>query len=140
MTKFPIVDAHHHFWDLERNDYPWLTDHEDVYFFLGDYSALKRTYLPDDYRRDADGFEIVATVHVEAEWDREHQVAETAWLHEINAAHGLPCAVVGHVWLAGDNCAAVLRGHMQYPLFRGVRSKPVTARSGDVPVDVEKLR
>lgn len=124
-----IVDAHHHFWDLGRNYYPWLADHEEKHFFLGDYSALKRNYLPDDYRRDAEGFDIAATVHVEAEWDRERQVAETAWLHEINAAHGLPSAVVGHVWLAAENCEAVLRGHMKHPLFRGVRSKPVTSLS-----------
>ena len=126
-----IIDAHHHFWDLDRNYYPWLSDHQETHFFLGDYSAMKRNYLPDDYRRDAEGFDVVATVHVEAEWDRERQVAETEWLHEINAAHGLPNAVVGHVWLAADNCAEVLRGHMKHPLFRGVRSKPVTSLSPD---------
>jgi predicted TIM-barrel fold metal-dependent hydrolase len=126
-----IVDAHHHFWDLDRNYYPWLSDHEETHFFLGDYTAIKRNYLPDDYRRDAEGFEVVATVHVEAEWDRERQVAETEWLHEVNAAHGLPSVVVGHVWLAADNCAEVLREHMKHPLFRGVRSKPVTSLSPD---------
>jgi predicted TIM-barrel fold metal-dependent hydrolase len=126
-----IVDAHHHFWDLKHNYYPWLADHEETTFFLGDYSALKRDYLPDDYRCDAEGFEVVATVHVEAEWDRQRQVAETEWLHAINATHGLPNVVVGHVWLAADNCEAVLRDHMQYPLFRGVRSKPVTSLTPD---------
>ncbi len=126
-----IIDAHHHFWNLDRNYYPWLADHEEKHFFLGDYSALKRNYLPEDYRRDAEGFEIVATVHVEAEWDRERQVAETAWLHELAATHGLPTAVVGHVWLAAENCEAVLHGHMEYPMFRGVRSKPVTSLSPD---------
>jgi predicted TIM-barrel fold metal-dependent hydrolase len=126
-----IVDAHHHFWDLERNYYPWLSDHEETHFFLGDYSAMKRNYLPDNYRRDSEGFEVVATVHVEAEWDRDRQTQETAWLHEINAVHGLPSVVVGHVWLAADNCAEVLREHMKHPLFRGVRSKPVTSLSPD---------
>ena len=23
-AQMPIVDAHHHFWDLQRNYYPWL--------------------------------------------------------------------------------------------------------------------
>ena len=122
-----IVDAHHHFWDLERNYYPWLSDHPEPNFFLGDYSALKSNYLPADYRRDAQGFEIVATVHVEAEFDRKAQVTETAWLHDLAAAEALPSVVVGHVWLANDNCEDVLRGHMAYPMFRGVRSKPVTS-------------
>ena len=26
MTELPIVDAHQHFWDLERNYLPWLCD------------------------------------------------------------------------------------------------------------------
>lgn len=126
-----IVDAHHHLWDLGRNYYPWLADKPETHFFLGDYGALKRNYMPEDYRRDSADFEVVATVHVEAEWDREAQVAETAWLHEVARDHGMPGAVVGHVWLAADSCEAVLRGHMDFPLFRGVRSKPVTSLSPD---------
>ena len=51
-TAFPIIDAHHHL-DLDRNYYPWLCDPEPIPFRYGDYSALKRSYLPADYRRDA---------------------------------------------------------------------------------------
>ena len=48
-----IVDAHHHLWDFSRGPlrYPWLQDTEPHEFFLGDYSTLKRDYLPADYRR-----------------------------------------------------------------------------------------
>ena len=134
MTEMRIVDAHHHFWDLQRKDHPWLTGPVEKDFFLGDYSALRRNYLPGDYRRDADGFKVVATVHVEAECDRRRQIDETRWLHDIHAAHGLPSAVVGHVWLANANCEDILRGHMGYPLFRGVRSKPVTVPSADAKI------
>ena len=129
MENLRIVDAHHHFWDLDRKDHPWLVDEPEKEFFLGDYSALRRNYLPADYRHDCQGFDVVATVHVEAEWDRDRQAAETVWLHELNAEHGLPSVVVGHVWLAADNCGSILDQHMQHPLFRGVRSKPVTAPS-----------
>ncbi|MBT6137269.1 MAG: amidohydrolase family protein [Rhodospirillaceae bacterium] len=131
MTDQPIVDAHHHFWNLGLNYYPWLSDAVEKHFFLGDYSALKQDFLPADYRRVADGFEIVATVHVEAEWDRNAQVAETEWLSSVAAREGMPNAIVGHVWLAADNCEEVLRGHMRHPLFRGVRSKPVTSLTPD---------
>ncbi len=131
MTNIKIVDAHHHFWDLDKNYYPWLSDHHEENFFLGDYSTLKKNYLPNDYRKDSSDFEIVATVHVEAEWDRSQQVAETAWLHHLNAKTGLPNAIVGHVWLANDNCEKILNDHKKYPLFRGVRSKPVTALTPD---------
>ena len=126
-----IIDAHHHFWDLDAGRHPWLVGDPEPGFFLGDYSAIRRTYLPQDYRRDAAGFEIVATVHVEAEWERSAQVEETRWLTGLNAAHGLPNVIVGHVWLAAPDCEEILRGHMAYPLFRGVRSKPVTSPTGD---------
>src|ERR671920_46808 len=74
---FPIVDAHQHFWDLDRNYYPWLCDHEPIPFRYGDYTALRRNYLPPDYRADTTRHRIVGTVHVEAEWDRAAPVAET---------------------------------------------------------------
>ena len=34
-----IVDAHHHFWDPARADYPWLTD---------ELAAIRRAFTPDD--------------------------------------------------------------------------------------------
>ena len=126
-----IVDAHHHLWDLDKSYYPWLSDRPEEHFFLGDYSAIKRNYLPDDYRRDAQGFDVVATVHCEAEWDREDQVGETRWLSGVAERHGMPNAIVGHVWLARDDCERVLEGHAQFPMFRGVRSKPRTALARD---------
>lgn len=126
-----IVDAHHHLWDLGRNYYPWLSDRPEHEFFLGDYSAIKRDFMPEDYRRATDGYNVVATVHVEAEWDRDRQVAETEWLHEVAVESGMPNAIVGHAWLANDNCEEVLAGHAEFPLMRGIRSKPVTASSPD---------
>jgi len=132
MTEpLKIVDAHHHLWKLDENYYPWLSDRPEEHFFLGNYDALKHDFMPDDYRSETAGYDIVATVHVDAEWDRSSQVAETAWLHEVAAKDGMPNAVVGHAWLAGDNCEAVLAGHCAYPMMRGIRSKPVTALSPD---------
>ena len=33
MMTLEIVDAHHHFWNLDKNYYPWLTDREENHFF-----------------------------------------------------------------------------------------------------------
>src|SRR6476620_8731293 len=82
-AAFPIVDVHQHFWDLTRNYYPWLCDPKPVHFRYGDYSSLKRNYLPPDYLRDAAGFNIVKTVHVQANWDPTDPAAETRWLDEV---------------------------------------------------------
>ena len=49
----PIVDAHHHLWDLEGDvRYPWLSQPDPHHSYMGDNSALRRSYLPPEYRRD----------------------------------------------------------------------------------------
>ena len=126
-TAIPIVDAHQHFWDLDRNYYPWLCDAEPIAFRYGDYRVLRRNYLPADYRSDSAGFRIVKTVHMEAEWHRADPVAETRWIEAISRAHGLPTACVGHADLARPDVETVLAGHAESPLIRGIRHKPTAA-------------
>jgi len=122
----PIVDAHHHLWQLSGGPlyYPWLQDPQPHDFFLGDYAALKRDYLPADYRRDAATHHVVKTVHVEAECGRDQQVAETRWLSEISARHGMPSAIVAHAWFHTAGAEAILAEQASFPLVRGIRSKP----------------
>jgi predicted TIM-barrel fold metal-dependent hydrolase len=121
-----IVDAHHHLWQLSGGPlyYPWLQDAKPHEFFLGDYAALKRDYLPPDYRRDAAGHDVVKTVHVEAECSRDQQVEETKWLTELNARHGMPDAIVAHAWFHTPNAEDVLARQSEFALVRGIRSKP----------------
>ena len=122
--ELPIVDAHQHFWDLERNYHPWLSDPEPIPFRYGDYSILRRSYLPPDYRRDAAGHDVVKTVHVEAEWDPADPVGETRWLEGVAAAHGLPSACVAQARLDRDDVEAVLAAQARSGLVRGIRHKP----------------
>ena len=55
----PIIDAHHHFWDLDKNYHPFLSDNYEENFFLGDYSDLKKNYLPENYEKDTINHNIV---------------------------------------------------------------------------------
>ncbi len=129
---FEIVDPHQHFWDLERNYYPWLCDPEPIPFRYGDYSALKRIYMPPDYRSDAGRrYRVVKTVHVEAEWDRADPVSETAWLESVASAHGLPSACVAHAALDREDVAGILAAQAARPLVRGIRHKPHAASSAE---------
>ena len=65
----PIVDAHHHLWDLEGPlRYPWL--HRANMRGLGITPASGAAILPPEYRRDTALHNVIATVHVEAECDR----------------------------------------------------------------------
>ena len=40
-TKLPAIDAHHHFWDPDRGDYPWMA---------GTVLPIRRVFTPDDLR------------------------------------------------------------------------------------------
>jgi predicted TIM-barrel fold metal-dependent hydrolase len=122
--SIPIVDAHQHFWDLDRNYLPWLSDEQQIPFRYGDYGAIRRNYLPADYAADTTGFEIGGTVFIETEWDRADPVGETRWIHRLAENSGLPSAVVCHAALHHDDAAEVLARQSSFPLVRGVRHKP----------------
>jgi predicted TIM-barrel fold metal-dependent hydrolase len=128
-----IVDAHHHLWDLSGGWYPWLEGGRDAAFFLGDVTALRRNYLPADYRMDAFAFTVEASVHVEAECERSLALEETRWLHTLHEAHGMPHAVVAHAWLHDPGLEEKLESHSQFRLVRGLRSKPLTRNAPDAP-------
>ena len=126
-----LIDAHHHLWDLKANRYPFLSDQPEPHFFLGAYDALRRDYLPEDYLRDSQAHNVLTTVHCEAEMDRSRQVAETEWLTGVNARYGFPGAIVAHAWFHTDNADEILAAQAQFPLVRGIRSKPVTSPRPD---------
>jgi predicted TIM-barrel fold metal-dependent hydrolase len=124
-----LVDTHHHLWDLTQNHYPWLSDRPDPNFFLGNYDALKRNYLPRDYLEDTRQHNVLMTVHCEAETDRIDPVSETRWLSEIQRRHGFPSAVVAHASFDRPDAEETLAAQASFALVRGIRSKPVTASS-----------
>jgi predicted TIM-barrel fold metal-dependent hydrolase len=123
----PIVDAHHHFWDLALGKHPWLRDEPAPVFRYGDISPIRQTYLPDNYRRDFSRFNVVKTVYVEAEWDSRDPIGETRWVHDMAARHGLPNAMVAQAWLDRDDTADMLAQQAALPLVRSVRHKPASA-------------
>lgn len=132
MIDFPIIDAHQHFWDLERNYLPWLSDDKPIPFRYGDYGPLRRTYLPDDYLKDAAPFRIAKTVYIETEWDPADPVGETKWVQELFGNTGFPQAIVAQAWLDRGDVDEVLAAQSRQPLVRGIRHKP---RSATLPED-----
>jgi predicted TIM-barrel fold metal-dependent hydrolase len=127
----PIIDAHHHFWDLSQKAHPWLVGAPLESFRYGDYSAIRRNFLPDDYGRVTAGYNVVATVTMEGEWDEADQVAESRWMSEVAARHGLPAAHVARTILHADGATDELVRHAAFPLVRGIRHKPTAAASPD---------
>lgn len=125
--ELKIIDAHHHFWDLEgRGHWPWLQEAYDEGFFLGDYHKMIRTFLPKEYLDETDGWPILATVHCQAERAQEDQVLEDLFVEDLNKATGgrFPAAAVAHVYFTQPDVDEVLAEHAKHPLVRGIRSKP----------------
>ncbi len=118
-----ILDAHQHFWDLSANYLPWLRD-KPISFRYGNYDALKRNYLPPDYRQDAGKYEIAGSVFVETEWDPSDPLGEVAWVGELRAREKLPSVMVAQAWLDQPDAESVLASYGQTEFVRGIRHKP----------------
>ncbi|HLL27840.1 MAG TPA: amidohydrolase family protein [Xanthobacteraceae bacterium] len=129
QRQIPIVDVHQHFWQLGKNYYPWLCDPVPVHFRYGDYSSIKRDYMPADYRRDVGKNRVVKTVHEEAWWNPADPVGETRWVTEVAREGGLPTALVANGPLERGDIEEVLAGHAGSPLTRGIRNFPKPAAS-----------
>ena len=128
---FALVDAHQHFWDPDANYHPWLRDEPPIPFRYGDYRALRRRYLPPDYRADAAPYAVEKTVYVETEWDPRDPVGEMRYVAQLRDEYGLPSVAVAQAWLDRDDAVAVLEAQAQFPFVRSVRHKPRANASPD---------
>jgi predicted TIM-barrel fold metal-dependent hydrolase len=126
-----IADAHMHLWDPRAHYYPWLCEAEPIAFRYGDYRALRRPYLPADYRADSAAWPVARTVYVEAEWDPRDPRGEMDFIARIRAEAGLPSVAIAQAWLDAADCAAVLEAHAERAFVRGVRHKPGPGQMDD---------
>jgi predicted TIM-barrel fold metal-dependent hydrolase len=119
-----VADAHQHFWDPSVHYYPWLNDEPPIPFRYGDYRAIRRRYLPPDYRADTAPFRVAKSVYVEAEWNPADPVGEMHYIDALRREHGLPTVAVAQAWLDHDDAPAVLEQQASFPFVRSVRHKP----------------
>jgi predicted TIM-barrel fold metal-dependent hydrolase len=104
----PIIDSHCHLWDLSMDRHPWLRPTGGAIQALGDLAAIRQNYLVSDYRRDA-GQTVVASVHVEAAWDRaDDPLAEIEWLETLDKSSGVAARYIGFADLAASAPGAML--------------------------------
>ncbi|MBB3610838.1 amidohydrolase family protein [Rhizobium sp. BK602] len=95
----PVIDPHHHLWDLSLDRHPWLRRKSgaDEEMIFGSIEPIRRDYGVTDYLADARGQNIVATVHVEAGWSQAQLAEETAWLDALDKADGVARRYVARV-------------------------------------------
>ena len=80
------------------------------------------------FRATRAGHRVVATVHMEAEWDPRDPVGETRWLDGLRRETGFPTAAIGQAWFGREDIAEVLAGHAQLRLH--ARRPAEAARRG----------
>ena len=108
MIRVTVIDSHHHFWQLERFDYPWMTE---------DLGVLYRDYLPSDLSPILAQNHVEQTVLVQA----SNSVAESRWLLELADANSFIAGVVGWVDLTSTDVDTQLDELCAHPKFKGVR-------------------
>ena len=97
-----VIDAHHHFWDPARTDYPWLTD---------ELAVIRRSFGPDDLApllADA-GVDRTILVQTISSADETRDFLATA------AANEFVAGVVGWVDLADPAVEDAIAGLLAAP-------------------------
>ena len=102
------IDAHQHFWKLDRGDYRWLTPN---------LAPLHRDFLPQHLRPLLQSAGVQKTVLVQA----ADSLAETRYLLSLAEQEDFIAAVVGWVDMEDASAATVLAELAENPYFVGVR-------------------
>ncbi|MEX2264321.1 MAG: amidohydrolase family protein [Bryobacteraceae bacterium] len=102
------VDAHQHFWDLDRFTYAWMP---------GPPSRLRRNFLPRNLEPILRAHRFDGSVVVQANTLHE----ETRWLLDLASEHVFILGVVGWVDLTAADLPARLDEFQKHPKFKGVR-------------------
>jgi predicted TIM-barrel fold metal-dependent hydrolase len=121
VDVIPIIDAHHHLWDLGHFSYPWLSKRPLPASVAGDVVPIAQNYLLSDYLHDGLGQNLIKSVHVDAGMDPLHPVTETRWLQSIADQHGFPHGIVARAELNLKSVQTVLEQHCEHPNMRGIR-------------------
>ncbi|RWX81625.1 hydrolase [Neorhizobium lilium] len=119
----PVIDPHHHLWDLTMDRHPWLRRKPDVdgEMVFGSIAAIQRDYGVEDYLADAAGHNIVATVHIDAGWADEFPLEESGWLSGLDKRQGVARRLVAHVPLDGPDAERWLETEAANPDVVGIR-------------------
>ncbi|MBN2658001.1 MAG: amidohydrolase family protein [Spirochaetales bacterium] len=91
-----IIDAHHHLWNYNKNEYGWIGD---------SMAVLKQNFTMDDFRRETAFAADVKSIAVQARQTLE----ETEWLLSLSGTDRTVAGVVGWVPLRSP----VVREHLE---------------------------
>lgn len=121
MRGTPFVDAHVHWWDLDRLRYPWLTPPFTADGPNGSVEAIAATYRARDYVAEAAHWMVAGAVHIDAGAHPADSLAETGWVEAEAEAAALPTALVAFAALDDPGVDSLLAAHAAHDRVRGIR-------------------
>jgi predicted TIM-barrel fold metal-dependent hydrolase len=118
----PVIDAHHHLWDLSLGAHPWIAGTDPAMQSLGNLDFLRHDYLPEHFLADVGETNFAGSVHVEAAWDRARDpVEETRWLMSLPRPRRVAHRLVAYVALEDPAVEDHLAAHQEAGPVVGVR-------------------
>jgi predicted TIM-barrel fold metal-dependent hydrolase len=115
-----IVDSHLHFYDHKQNRHTFLDEVDPNYeAFVGNYDALPRRYLLDDYLADSNGYNVEAVVW--HEFLSADPYKEVAWAQQTASAAGMRHALVALVDFLDPDLERKLDEYSTLPKLTSVR-------------------
>ncbi|MFC2112325.1 amidohydrolase family protein [Bacteroidota bacterium] len=103
-----IIDAHHHLWKFNTEDYGWMDE---------SMSILRQDYQPNDLEQHLSEANVKGTVVVQA----RQKLEETTWLLELADKYSFIMGVVGWLDLQSDKLDEQLEKFTGNPKLVGVR-------------------
>jgi L-fuconolactonase len=103
-----VVDAHHHFWRYNAQDFGWISD---------SMSVIRRDFLPADLHQAMKAAGVDGAVSVQA----RQTVEETDWLLDLAEQNAFIRGVVGWVPLVSATVEADLERLTRRQRLKGVR-------------------
>ncbi len=118
----PIIDVHHHLWDLSLRRHDWLTRMDGPMQSLGDLSFLRKDYLVEDYLADAGAQRITGSVYVEAVWNRDRPITEEVeWVLSLARPRAIASRQIAWAPLRSPDVAIALDALTAHSSVVGVR-------------------
>ena len=121
MYSGPIIDPHIHLWDLSMRKHGWLLPEAGGVQALGGLERLRSDFLVEDYARDAARQPIVATVHIEALWDRSDTLGETRWLETLDKEENIAARYVAAAPFGTPDAARIIEAQAAFSRVVGLR-------------------
>jgi L-fuconolactonase len=102
------IDAHHHLWHYNPEEYGWIDDR---------MSVLQRDFTPADLGAEMASANVQASIAVQARQTLE----ETDWLLALAAKNPIIQGVIGWAPIASESFPKTLEALQENPLLKGLR-------------------